>query len=639
MYTKTYIFGETTTVGYLLGTGDRFLLTIQFTIEGSESSATYLAESKGLKLAKRGKTGMSFDFDQWFLVPNEYELVIADTENEFSDLLYDGADVHSVQKEFYAKLEIKYLGNANYETEFSGHNVVEALDHPPFEKLHYFTILPRTNILNETYLYPLYYDKGVWDDGKPETEQPNNPLSLIFNRSGDCIKWDWIKLSDSVNNNGLLQKIFQLINEDITVDVFQDWLFYGDSYIEYGVGYNYQKDDLKFTDLILDHNWIGSVFAYQNQNIESIGDLLTLLAFEYGCLAGFASEERGFFKQMFYWDENNVEEMGNLCMDGYKKSYKYEKIDYAEINSINYKQDSGKLNRYVEQDFNPRGYAPNELFEKVSGRTGLTKSIVSVADYNNTMLSGAWEYCANLKAAIDGVSNAYYNIYGVKHPYLTFNTITWNPPKAGYLGLCHFLAEYNYTLKGLLYKTQVHEFKYDGLYYDFMKGFQKDGYNFSKVGQEKDWDAETTTIEAIRIELAEKDIDNSSQGTTVTVPVSVISMKVVPGSVALSYTQVASGAIPIAVMNAGEWLKGFFIQIEVAFNADEISDFRVYDGSGTLFTKAKVMGKFLTVVDPQAIVKVKQYTAADTIYLEWTQGTNTPSVGQGTLIIEKMVNA
>jgi hypothetical protein len=186
----------------------------------------------------------------------------------------------------------------------------------------------------------------------------------------------------------------------------------------------------------------------------------------------------------------------------------------------------------------------------------------------------------------------------------------------------------------------VREFIVDGLNYSILKGFQRGGFNFSPIGLRKNWDKELTTIEALKVSKVDvEDRSDTMDGGEVTTPVAFLTMKQVPGEVALSYTQVGSGAIPIAVMNEGEWLDGFYVQVDVAFPANQIAGFTVYDGSETLFTIDKVMGKFSTVIKPQSITKVKRYAAADTIYMAWTGTGVTPSAGQGSLIIKKMVKA
>lgn len=631
MYTISYIFGETISVGHLLGTGDRFLLTLQFQINEDGNNVTYHAEERGLKILKRGVTKLNYDYDDFFLVPAEQEFTIYDENGELENLLYDGSIANYVEKEFYVKVEIKYFGEQDYKIEFSGYAIPDLLEYDVMQKTHYITVMPKTNILNETYLYPEGYEKDNWDPNNSLIAQPNNPLQLNYSKIGNSIRWEWVPLKT------LIEKIFQIVNPSITVSFYHNWLFYGNSYWEYGV--NYTKNDLKFEDLILDHNWIGSVFAYQIGNIDNIGNLLKLLAFEFGSMAGMVSQEKAFFKQVLYWDNSQTEILGTLIDDKPKKSYKFTKYDFVKINSDFYKQDTGQLNRYVLSKFSPNNFAPHVLFEKVRGKNGLEKTIITVADYLNQALSGPWDVASNLRAAIQGVSNAYYSIYGVKNQLMNFQTLLWNPPEPGYLGLAHYLAEYYYTLRGILYRMPIYEFKVDGLNYDFMKGFEYNGYNFVKIGQEKNWDEETTKIEAIRLQITSKEIDSTSKAEVITVPIAYINMKVIPGQVSLNYEQIGQGAIAIAEMNADEWLDEFIIQVDVPFGQNEISNFRIFDGNETLVTIDRIIGKFRQVINPQSIRKVKKYNTQDTIYLEWTPGSKTPTTGQGTLIIKKMVRA
>ena len=509
-YIITYIFGVTTSVGNDLGNGDLCLVTLQFTIDDDGDNVTYLASARNLILKKRGTIGMSYDFDNNFLMPNEYAFEVADLDGELSDLLYDGALAGKVRKEFFTKVEIKYAGTFSYVTEFSGYNVNDLLDYDVLNKTHYFTALPKTNILNETYLYSKEW-KAEFFDAAPDRSSswPNNPLDLVFSKVGNAAIWDWIYLKEKTGQKGLINEIFKLINPSITVDFVQNWTFYGSDSPEYSAPNN-EKTDLAFADLILDGNWVGGVFgSSMQQQIESVGDLLRQLAFEFGCIAGVTTQDKAFFKQMFYFDESNVQTLGELTDNGYRKKYKFSRINFAEIISVFYKQDTNQANRFVAQDYKPRGYAPFASQGKIFGDNGLEKEIITCADswlflsLSSPVPWSDYTLASNMKAANTGDPTRFYSIFGVKD-----STISLTPANAdyfiggdsGFMPLTAFLAEYYYNLKGLLYKTQVHEFTVNGLNYDFLKGFVHEGSNFSIIGIEKDLDRCLTKIEAIKIE-------------------------------------------------------------------------------------------------------------------------------------------
>lgn len=625
MYTKSYIFGDTTSIGTLIKNGDRILVTCTFTIDDVGSNVAYLASSKGLYITKYGSTKMEFNFDEFFLAPNEYRFEVQDRDDEFNNLLYEGADVDKVYKDFFVKVELKHPGGS-YETKFSGKNAVENIEYDPVKKLHVFTALPNTNVLNETAIFQKTYDATKFNYDFPDT-YPNNPLSLTFYKYSllqGVIKWNWITVKS------LIEKMFQLINASIAVTFIQNWLFYG----KFGVT---ESSALTFNDLIADNNWLGSIFAEEkHSDIKTIGDLLKVVAFDFGCVAGAQSQDAAFFKQIYYVDTNNLQTLGPLVYGHPKKKYKYSKIDYARITSSYYEQDAGQRNRYVEQQFRPQGQAPYYSFDKNQGDNGLEKEIVSVASCPIN-LGGGWtseEFVSNLKALISG--SDYYSIYAVKNPFVNIvgNAFPYQCP-TGFFPLPTSLAEYHYHLKGLLYKTQVYVFKIRGLQQNFLQGFAYGGFNFSVVSIEENFDDGTTTLEAIKVSAVTVTGGDGGGGTSITTPLTVIPMTSFSAEASFSYASIGIADPKIADMNENDWLEGFYINLDQVFLPGKITVFTIHDGSETLLTLDKIMGKLVQPVKPQMITKVKKYTAADSLYLH-VEGDNTTTQGAGQIIIRKM---
>ncbi len=631
-YTKSYIFGDTTSVGTLIKNGDRILVKCQFTIDDIGSNVTYLASDKGLYIKRYGSTKMEFNFDEFFLAPNEFSFEVQDRADEFNNLLYEGADVDKVYKDFYVEVQLKHPGGI-YETKFSGNNAVENIEYDPKTKIHVFTALPSTNILNEAAIFQPTYDATKFNYDLAYT-YPNNPLALSFYKSSilqGTIKWNWILLTD------LIKKMFQLINASIVVTFIQNWLFYG----KLGAT---ESSALTFNDLLVDNNWLGSVFAEdKHSDIKSIGDLLKKIAFEFGCVAGVQSKNAAFFKQVYYVDVSSLQTLGPLVSGYPKKKYKYQKIDYARITSSYYEQDTGQRNRYVEQQFRPQGQAPYYSHDKNQGDNGIEQEIISVASCPID-LGGGWtseEFVSNLKALISG--SDYYSIYAVKNPFVGIvgNVFPYQCP-AGFFPLPTSLAEYHYHLKGLLYKTQVYVFKIRGLNQNFLQGFQYGGFNFSVVSIEENFDEGTTTLEAIKVSAISVTGGDGGGGTTIDTILTALPVESLAQEAAFSYSQLVNSDLDpgfaIANMKEGEWLDGFVLNIEIAFGANQISDFKIYDGSGILFKISEVKGKFLEVT-VQRKDKVKKYIADDTIYMKIIKGITTATSGSGTVLIKKLKRA
>jgi len=634
-YLITYIFGQTTSIGLNLGNGDLCLITLQFTVDDAGDNVTCLASNQNLIMKKRGTIGMNYDFDNNFLMPNEYAFEVADLDGELRDLLYDGALAGKVRKEFFVKVEIKYSGTFTYVTEFSGYNANDLLDFDVLNKTHFFTALPRTNILNETYLFSKEW-RSDWFDADPLRSDtwPNNPLDLDFYKIDTSARWNWVYLKERTGEKGLINEIFKLINPSITVDFVQNWTFYGNDWPGYAAPNN-EKLDITFADLILDGNWVGGVFSSNMlSQVESVGDLLKLLAFEFGCMAGVTTQDKAFFKQMFYFDANNVQTLGTLTDQGYRKKYKFNKVDYVELNSVFLKQDTNQANRYVPQNYKPAGFAPFFNQGKISGNNGLSKELITCADSFFYFLGYGQESstASNLRAANSGDPNRFYQIYGVKDNFIALTPLFptfYLGGTAGFMPLALFLAEYYYNLKGLLYKMQVHEFTVDGLNYDFLKGFVHEGSNFSIIGLEKDLDKCLTKIEALKIEEHTASGGEGGEGTPITVPLELVSRSIAPYSAPFDYGKATGLGIKLMDVEPGDWTNEFIVDLDEAFLPNQIAGFRIYDGSETLMSSDDFdIYSRVTYIHR----KVKKYSTADTIYFELTPGAETPNTGYGTLM-------
>lgn len=641
-YLKTYIFGDSTNVGTMVDKGDRYLLTLQFEIQDTGNNVTYLARDKGLKVIKYGKGSINIDPDtsEYLVLPKEYNFEIADPDEELTALLY-GENSSKVVKDFFVKFEVKYSGASDYVIKFSGYNVPIALENPPLDKIHNFTALPKTDVLNKTFLYPKNYKADKWDPGKPDKDNPppNNPLSLNYTRpEGSYVKWDWIHLHE------LIEKIFKKVNENISVEIIQNWKFLGDTSPEYGSYNHIQNGDLSFNDLIADSNFIGSLFSGANHGIETLGELLAQLAFDYGCMAIIPTQDKAYFKEIFTFNPSNVQTLGNICEDSNNRKYKYSKIDYADITSILFKQNFGELNNYQEKKFNwqDRCFCPRELKDKVQGENGTDRKTISVIDTAATHFPVDASTFSNLKAAVTGDPSKYFSIFGVRVPGFDVssydNTVKALGPvvdEGGFIPLNYILAELLYSLRGKLYNSQVREIVVDGINYDFVKNFYLDSGEYAIVGMEEDYDSHLTKIEAVRIKDA-KTIGTTGEETgTVVTPINSTVVNAYGAEAQLSFENVGGTPIPIAYMNAGDWLEGFYVDILTAFLANQFTNFRAYDGNETLLTLDRIQGK-LTQVIVQQITKIKKYTTPDTIYMEITNGSVTPSQGTARILVRKL---
>lgn len=644
----TYVFAESEVAGVYTGflrpSGDRVIITFQFTINASGDSATHLARTQKLFIKNFGQIKLDYDFDKNYLVPAEYDLTISDINGEFLDILYDGALVDDTEKEFYCKVEIKYKDASSYITEFSGYNVIDGLEYNPDTKQHSFKIMPKTNILNETHIFSKEYDATKFAYYNIAT-YPSNPLNLNFTGSSfplsnTPIVWDWKYLTkDSGGETGLIEDIFRLINPSMDIDVRHDGRFWG--YTGYPYSPDSQNSNITFQDLIADSNWIGSVFAEdKHSEIKTIGDLLRNLAFEFGAMAGVLSNDKAFFRQMFY-NDNDPQDMGILLKGSHKKKYKYDKIDFASITSKLYEQDSSNRNRYKENSTIANGFrSPFEIvggeivFEEISGDNGLEKEIVSCADVEGNIFGAT--YISNLKAV--KTVGEYYDILAIKHPNIDFSPITiyGYPSPSGYLPLCTFLAEYYYHLKGLFYKSYIHEFIYWGLQYDFLRTFVYDSDVFSMVSINKNLQTGKSTIEAIKISDQTISGGEGTVGTPILDPLQSETLYSFGANINFSYQSFGSGGgeqiYNIGTIRENELLESIHWAITEPFNESEITSLRIYDGTGTLLTDEEMD---FTEINLDRKNYMKRYTGDDTFYLGLTPN-GTLTQGAGYIVLKKL---
>jgi hypothetical protein len=637
-YTKTYIFGESQSVGALISGGDRALLTIALTIEGTGSNSTTLASAVGLYIHSYGKTRLAYDYDNYYLVPKEYEFSLYDPNNILTDLLFDGANADNVNKNFFVRLELKYKGAANYEEEFSGNVIPEMIEEPDrLNNVLTFSAVPDTNIINQSLIYSKEWDAASFDaaNGR-ESSWPLNPLELAFNKVGSASKWDWIKIKD------VITKIFKLVNPSVNVNYYQNWIFYGSTGPEYPIPI-LQKYDLTFDDLIADHNHIGGIFGSTMlaDLIKNCGDLLKMYAFEFGAMAGMISNSKAFFKQVFYFDENNVQTIERISSDNYKRKYSFNKYEFVDIRSTFYEQDLGNSNRFVPQTFKPSGFAPYERLKELGGENGLEKTIITVADYQTGILFGN-PPVSNLKAAVSGNPSKYYSIFGVRctdvafAPGLIFGIAPTDGNGNIFLSLSHFLANYHYAIKGKLYKSQVYEFEAGQRNVDFEKGFTIGSDNFSILELEKDIDSGFSMIGAIKVSTMAPEVDDGTGGgVVITNPLGFGVYTAIAGQYSFSVASITGGDINISAINEKEILEEIIVLIERAFNTNEIATFRIKDGSGDLFTEDDVIDNF-TLANSFSKPIYKKYAGADTLKMNITSGGGSASSGQGLVILKKL---
>lgn len=595
-YTRTYIFGADLNNGIVLGNNERAKLSLVFTINGTSADEVVLASAQSMRVVRFGRVSMRYDVEDFLMMPAEYEFRIYDGNKELQALLFDGVIKDSVKKDFYVKLELLYKNKQNYEVRFSGYNIIKQTSQEDIYKNELtFVALPRTNILNQKFMFSDGWNGALFDARvERKSSWPLNPLGLAFNKVGNAAKWDWMYLHNpSIPASSLLHKIFQLVDPNIVISVIQNWKYWGCI----GSPYNptYQKDDIAFNDIILDGNWIGSVFGGSNlaDKFKNVADVLRTIAFESGSVAGIETQEKAWLKEIFYFDANNVQTLGNKIDEGNSRGYQYDAVDFAEVKSTYLIQDTGNQNRYIEQNPSPRGYrstysivgeeviwdmygqirgkGSKTVWETMGGAQGLTKDIISCAD--TIIQSPATVYASNLKAY--RAEGSYYSILAVKNPFINISTdlIYDGPEPTGYYPLSTYLAEHHYYLRNNLFKATVQKQRVEGRDYTFTKGFVDGNNNHAIIGLETDIDKGITEIESIIV--GTQNVNTGGGGTGTHTPLA----RILPTgqyivkvyNLALTANELNTGSVAVMYVEGMQRIS----QIKIIIP-------RLYDGQGEL---------------------------------------------------------
>ena len=107
------------------------------------------------------------------------------------------------------------------------------------------------------------------------------------------------------------------------------------------------------------------------------------------------------------------------------------------------------------------------------------------------------------------------------------------------------------------------------------------------------------------------------------------------GELAINYTEIDGTAKKITELKEGEWIRGFIIDVDEIFTPNSVAQFNIFDGSRTLLTLDKIMGKLGKIV-VQEVNCLRKYRTADTLYYQMIQGSATPAAGNANVVVLKL---
>lgn len=477
MRTITFVFADykigTEYVGFRRPSGDRIYIKVTISINETGDNVEYLAKDKKLYLSNFGKIKLSNDIEKNSIVPARYNIAIKDIRSNIQSagdtlkyLLYEYGD--KVNKSFFVQIFIKYKDATSYIEEFSGYAVIDTINYNPYTREHTAEVLPKTDLLNNTAIFRNGWDATRFTYGETTT-YPKNPLNLGFSKPAKAIIWDWQYLSRNIGaEKGLIQKIFEFVEPNVEVEVKNFMRFYDkDNIINVG-----------FEDLILDNNWIGSIFAEdKHQSIKTLGDLLRAIAFEFMSIAGFITQTKAFFRPILY-NDNNPQPMGKLLWGSNKLKYYHEPKD-LRLKAILYSQDYNRQNRYVE-DYNTTLEVTTN-----TGASKLEKELISITGSVGQVGQPPTRYIANILSQ-----------YLITYLYI-YNVSGHNDTAKHTLPATIFRFYTNLYSALSTYFTR--SFIFQGLQYDFNRTFVYENDVYCILNMEKDLDRGNTYIEALRV--------------------------------------------------------------------------------------------------------------------------------------------
>ncbi len=483
-------------------------LIIEFTSPGvSGDDVTYDADDLNLRVLSWGKMTIDYDLESAVAMPGIISLKIGDPGGVLEDYLFDNADVN-IQGLVSIKL--------NDAIDFVGRIMEDSVEYDCARKEVSFEAAPRTDYINNTNLYKDFQGSIV----------NINP----FGYSSE---------NERVSIVSLLESIFNLADTSISyptsLKIFHDWSFAAVRETYGGFEGSISFEELKLTARNIAFN--------QSIGISTVGDLLKLLAVEFGCFAGLVCEGKAFFKKLFYFNPDNLQ---TVNVYAHKKCYRYGLIDYVEV----------KVTESIP-GASPYAYAPSaDAFTDQSDRF-IKKNVVSFCatdDYisvTTNIFATKEGTDARFFLCADGVSVGVNSVYstngsnykivgvavrgdfqivltvertsGVNNPEVSgtltkisgdgdnpVSFISWAPiagdyiiyevsdPLTGFYGPNHeVLAQFLYHYRGDMKRCRVDKFKMLGLSYDYLKDFLFNGGKYQPIKLTKNYSEYTTEIEAI----------------------------------------------------------------------------------------------------------------------------------------------
>ena len=401
----------------------QLILTFDHSIEGTNRN--WDAETKKLLISNHGKIKWEYKLEDTFLVPGVVDLEIIDKNGVLDDLFF-GNNYIALNTDKQAKVEIKINGS----TEFIGHILEDSIISTGIGAFSYminFTATPKMDKIKAEMIYD-------------EDDNPLNPFGYTW--------------GEKYTIQTILSDIFKLVNENVSVEIIHDWIFKGKRSDPFD---KYEKDDITFEQLLLTPDVMYNIPATGLRNCR---DILQNFANSWAAFTGMIHEEKAFFKKLFNYNPNNLQELGQV--NEFKKQYKYMLVQYVKIR-VEVLNSEAKAGVYTEM--NGRYFVKEDIFYGVS------------AAGNNV-----WAEISE-----GGSEDGTYYLTHVKDTNISPSWM-WNG---------ELLKDFWYNNRSNIQKNRADYFDVSGVGYNYLKDFNYNGYKYQIISLEKDFERDKSIIEAL----------------------------------------------------------------------------------------------------------------------------------------------
>lgn len=411
MYNVNYKFREKD-----LPTGDQIRLTISFIIDAEGYTTDLVAEEVGTYMTDELSCEWDYDIDKGLLVPGNCNIKLSCIGSDFDKYIFETAYPFSkTNRRGMVKLEIRPKDTSEWKTRFNGWILEDTVRNIPDTTYISFTALPRTEILNRAKL--------------SQTSIPNSYISF----------------------REALYRIFWYVDSNITendVTINHHWIVKAQLHDFHNYLFPI-TGNLSFEDLRINLHDYASLLG-----LETLGDILRRLAFDFFSIIGISNNGKIFMKSFNCFSYTNSAEYSFDERRKYENKYKQKFIDFVTISE-----------RDVPNGTTVHGVGPVTGHTYTEGTEFIGANSIEKGlcfwFYEGVIGKGGQTYTAyqsNLKANINGSLG---DVITVKDELLSTN----------YIHLGSLLAKNWHNLKRSQENERNDFFEMPGINYDYNKGF------------------------------------------------------------------------------------------------------------------------------------------------------------------------